>query len=399
MGKTFKVSQVIGAMETIAPPALAAAWDNVGLLIGDASTRARKLMLCIDLTMPVLDEAIAAHAQIVMAYHPIIFKPVSRLTAGATPVAYRAAAAGIAVYSMHTALDACKGGTNDVLAHALGLVNPQPLEDPPPADQCEIVVFVPQADLPAVTQAAFDAGAGRIGNYEDCSFQTRGLGTFRGLQGAHPTLGQVGKRETAPELRLEVVAPLARATQVAAAIRAVHSYEEPVVGMYPFRQLPSGVGMGRVGDLAHPTTVKTLLAGIKAAIGVAKLLVVRPQRGIGGGASGGMGVQPMGSRVAVAAATARPAGDTLVTRAACSAGSCGDSFRAAAARGATFYLTGEMRHHDALAAAAAGLTVACVGHSNSERPALAGLARNLGQMLPGLEIVTSRHDRDPFAVC
>ena len=92
MGKTFKVSQVIDAMETIAPPALAAAWDNVGLLIGDASAMARKLMLCIDLTSPVLDEAIAARAQMVMAYHPVIFKPISRLTAGATPVAYRAAA-------------------------------------------------------------------------------------------------------------------------------------------------------------------------------------------------------------------------------------------------------------------------------------------------------------------
>jgi putative NIF3 family GTP cyclohydrolase 1 type 2 len=89
----------------------------------------------------------------------------------------------------------------------------------------------------------------------------------------------------------------------------------------------------------------------------------------------------------------------LITRAACCAGSCGHSFRSAIARGATFYLTGEMRHHDALAAAAAGLTVACVGHSNSERPALARLANNLGQMLPGLEIVTSRRDLDPFTIC
>jgi dinuclear metal center YbgI/SA1388 family protein len=391
MGKTLRISQIVDALETIAPPSLAAAWDNVGLLIGDASARARKLMLCIDLTAPVLDEAIAARAQMVMAYHPIIFKPIARLTAGATPVAYRAAAAGIAVYSMHTALDAAKGGTNDVLAQALGLVNTQPLEDPPTKDECEIVVFVPEPDLPAITQAAFDAGAGRIGNYEDCSFQTRGLGTFRGLQGAHPTLGQVGRRETAPELRLEVIVPMARANQVAAAIRAVHSYEEPVIGVYPFRQLPAGVGMGRVGDLARPTSVKAILTTIKAVIGVTDLLVAGPQ---------GVRVADVPSARRAARTPAGPGGrDTLITRAACCAGSCGGLFRAAIARGATFYLTGEMRHHYALAAGAAGLTVACVGHSNSERPALARLAHNLGQMLPELEIVSSRQDRDPFMIC
>jgi hypothetical protein len=305
---------------------------------------------------------------------------------------------------MHTALDAAKGGANDCLADAMGLVDAQPLEDPPPADQCEIVVFVPQSDLPAVTQAAFDAGAGRIGNYEDCSFQTRGLGTFRGLQGAHPTLGRVGKRETAPELRLEVIAPVAKASQVAAAIRAVHSYEEPVIGIYPFHQLPANVGMGRIGNLAQPTTAKTLLARIKSAIGVTQLLVVRAQRGMGDFGEHSRAVPPMSPGV-TDVSSSRRAGvspthdDTPITRAACGAGSCGDLFRAAASRGATFYLTGEMRHHDALAAAAAGVTVACVGHSNSERPALARLAHNLRKLLPGLDIVSSGRDRDPFTIC
>src|ERR1035437_1185364 len=112
MGQTITISQIIDALETIAPPSLAADWDNVGLLVGDASARTRRLMLCIDLTEPVLAEAIAARAQMVMAYHPIIFKPIGRLTAAATPVAYKAAAAGVAVYSVHTALDAAEGGTN-----------------------------------------------------------------------------------------------------------------------------------------------------------------------------------------------------------------------------------------------------------------------------------------------
>lgn len=367
----MKVRDVIGELESFAPLHLAAEWDNVGLLVGDSGATVRKLLLCIDLTEAVLAEALAAGAQMVMAYHPSIFRPINRLTAQSQPVVYQAARKGLAVYAMHTALDVVPGGTNDVLAETMGLVDPRPLDPTAESDQCKIVVFAPPADVANLATAAFAAGAGRIGDYSGCSFFGQGIGTFFGEAGAHPTVGAAGRAEAVEEVRLEAIAPLSRAADVAAAIRAAHSYEAPAVDVYRLETLPGVRGLGRVGPLERPVTERTLIARIKKAIGVPKVWLARPK----------------GRTDA-----------TKVTMAACCAGSCGSVSQSAADAGATFYLTGEMRHHQALAATAAGLTVVCVGHSNSERKMLHRLAKRVKRSLPKLQTVVSRKDVDPFEI-
>ena len=367
-------------MESIAPPQLAADWDNVGLLVGDPQVHTRKLLLCIDLTASVLEEAFRVGAGMVMAYHPVIFKPVARLTSTDTPVVYQAARRGLAVYSMHTAYDAAPGGANDVLADVLGLTDRRPLEPIVRRGQCKIVVFVPGDDMHRVCEAAFAAGAGRIGNYRDCAFFTHGIGTFCGGIGSHPTIGRAGEHEAAEELRLEIVAPLANASAVCDAIRAAHSYETPAVDVYPLEDLPEGCGMGRIGRLARPASLSTLVARVKKATGCDKVLLAQPDGG----------KKPSPGRTS-------PRSAALAT-AACCAGAGGGLYRAALAGGAQVYLTGEMRHHDALAATAAGMAVICLGHSNSERIALASLAQRLSLALPGLAVARSAADRDPFVV-
>ncbi len=361
-----RVGDVVKSLEAMAAPTLAAEWDNVGLLIGDRSSPVSRVLLTIDLTGPVLREALDARAEMVMAYHPVIFKPIARLTSEAAPVAYAAARAGLAVYSMHTALDAAPGGTNDVLAEAIGLTHTSALEPVLRQEKCKVVVFLPPADLPRVLAAAFDAGAGKIGDYSECSFRTSGTGSFRGGAGARPARGRAGQPEQVEELRLEVPAPKSRLAEVVAAVRAAHSYETPAVDVYALDALPEGAGMGRIGRLAKATAPRTLVTRIKRALGVRHVLVA-------------------GAR-----------GDP-VTTVACCAGSCGSTFRAAVAGGAQMYVTGEMRHHDALAAAE-GLMVLCVGHSHSERITLSRLARRLRKDLPGLRVELSQADRDPFQI-
>ena len=363
----MKVSDVVTVLESLAPPSLATKWDNVGLLIGDEGRPAGRLMLCIDLTEPVLAEAIASKVRMVMAYHPVIFKDVSRVTRSAQPVVYEAARRGIAVYSMHTALDAAPGGTHDVLAGVLGLEAPAPLEPVDGAANCKIVVFVAPDHVAAVSRAAFDAGAGRIGDYTQCSFRTGGIGTFRGGAATNPTVGKAGQFEQAEELRLEVIAPCRCVAGVVAAVRAAHSYEEPAIDVYPLAPALEGHGMGRIGPLRRPAAPKALIERVKRAAKLTKLLVAS-------------------------------AGRDTVTTAAVAAGACGSLYKAAVAAGATFYLTGEMRHHDALAAAAAGMTVVCMGHSNSERITLPVLKRRIRKALPALDVVISRRDRDPFQI-
>ncbi len=366
-GSPASVADVCRVFEAIAPPALAAEWDNVGLLIGDRSATVKRVLLTIDLTEAVLREAVQARAEMVMAYHPVIFKPLSRLTAADAPGAYAAARAGLAVYSMHTALDAVAGGTNDVLAEVLGLCDTVPLERTAQPGQYKVVVFVPQRDLARVAQAAFDAGAGRIGNYTECSFSTGGIGTFRGGAGSRPAIGRAGRREQAEELRLEVLVPQAALPGVLEAIRRAHSYETAAVDVYALQGLPEESGMGRIGRLRRPASLATLVGRVKRALKVGKVLVAgRPRR--------------------------------TLTTVACCAGSCGELFRSAIAAGAQAYVTGEMRHHDALAASAAGLAVICVGHSNSERRALSRLAQRVRQSLPAVEVLLARADREPLEI-
>lgn len=363
------VREVCRVLDALAPPEQAEDWDNVGLLLGDPAGEVRRVLLCIDLTAEVLDEALTARAEMVLAYHPVIFKPVKRLTASSAPVSYRALREGLAVYCPHTALDVADGGTNDVLADMLELQDRRPLEPGRSAGRCKIVTFLPETDQEAVSRAAFDAGAGQIGEYDECSFTTRGLGSFRGSEHSRPTVGEPGRREAVEELRLEMIAPAGRVAGVCEAIRLTHSYEEPPIDVYPLEELPGPRGLGRVGRLARPVKLSTLLGRIRKGLGVPRLLV-----------AGGEDPERMIGTVAVGA------------------GACGSMWQAAADAGATLFLTGEMRHHDALAAAATGLCVVCAGHSNTERITLARLAERLAADLPELTATLATQDRDPFTI-
>jgi dinuclear metal center YbgI/SA1388 family protein len=237
-----RVSDLVDAMERIAPTRLAAPWDNVGLLVGDGSLPLERVLLTVDLTRPVLEEALHARCSAVIAYHPPLFDATKRFLAGS--MAFEAARSGIAVYSPHTALDVADGGTNDVLADVLGLTERAPLRLLDPAESAyKLVTFVPAEHVEAVSRAVFEAGAGHIGQYSSCSF-----------------------RGPADALR----------------------------------------------------------------------------------------------------------------------------------EGAEVFLTGELRHHDALKAVAAGMSLVCVRHSTSERVALGALEKRLTGQLPKVSFSVSREDRDPF---
>ena len=372
----MKIRDIVRVLDELAPPSMAMEGDNVGLLVGDAGAPLKRAVLCIDLTAAVLDEATAAKAQVIVAYHPVIYKPLMRLTAEATPIAYEAARRGFAVYSPHTALDAAPGGTNDALAALMGATDCRPLEPLIRRDQRKIVVFAPAEDLARVGQAAFAAGAGRIGNYYDCAFFGHGVGTFCGGEGTRPTVGRVGSHQAGEETRLEVIAPASRVEAVCRAIREAHSYETPAIDVYPLEESPAGAGMGRVGELPRPTPEAALIARVKKAAGVRRVLLTR------GGGSGGR--EDLRSRKGLVDRKRLGNPTRLVKTVACCAGSCGSLYRRAIAAGATFYLTGEMRHHDQVASAAAGMSVVCIGHAESERPVLAVLAGRLRQELPAL---------------
>ena len=188
----MRLSTIIDAMETIAPTRFAEDWDNVGLLAGDPTQSISAAMLTIDYTRAVADEAQRLGCDVVIAYHPPIFHPPKRLTVGS--LVFDAIRRGVAIYSPHTALDSADGGTNDVLADALGLESWTALKlAETGVSQLKLVTFVPESAVERVSRALFDAGAGRIGNYSSCSFRSTGTGTFFGKEGTKPMVGEERK--------------------------------------------------------------------------------------------------------------------------------------------------------------------------------------------------------------
>ena len=360
----MNVADLVRAMEEVAPTRLAAAWDNVGLLVGDARAPVSRVLLTIDCTRAVLDEARAGGAQAIVSYHPPLFAAQKRFLAGG--IAFEATRAGIAVYSPHTALDVAEGGTNDVLADVLGMKSRASLRPVEGRDiEWKLVTFVPADHVEAVSSALFAAGAGRIGKYSSCSFRTPGTGTFFGEQGADPTVGQAGRLEHAPEVRLETVVPIGRAEAAVRALRGAHPYEEPAFDLVRLAAVPEGLGFGRVGDI-NPADIRVLVDQVKSALAVEHVLAAGPL-------------------------------DREVRRVAVCAGSGGDLVDDALAARAELLLTGELRHHDALRAVENGLTIVCTRHSSSERAALLPLEARLSSLLPGVAVTRSVVDRDPFA--
>jgi hypothetical protein len=232
--------------------------------------------------------------------------------------------------------------------------------------QYKLITFVPAEAVEKVSAALFAAGAGRIGKYSQCSFRSDGTGTFFGEVGTNPTVGQSGKLEQAAEVRLETVVPIARIGEIVAALRASHPYEEPAFDLVKLAAPVENRGQGRMGTMAS-TLRSEVFARIKRALGLNHLLIAGPTEG-------------------------------SITRAACCAGACGDMLDDALRAKAELYLTGEMRHHDAVKAVRAGMTVVCTLHSNSERAVLSRLKEQLAKELPELGVVLSKMDRDPFSI-
>jgi dinuclear metal center YbgI/SA1388 family protein len=251
---------LLAVLDAIAPLRFAEPWDNTGLLTGEPDAEVTRALLAVDLTHAVADEALREGCGLVVAYHPFLFEPIKRVPPDS--LLHRVIRRGIAVYSPHTALDVAPGGTNDVLADALGLAERAPLK---------------------ITAAA------------------------------------------------------------------------------------EGQGIGRVGTLPVPRSREALIAGVKRALGLSAVLVAGPLTGD-------------------------------VKRAAVCAGAGRGLLAEALAHEVDLYLTGELPHHDALRAAAAGVTVVCTLHSNSERATLKRLQARLGEEAPGVAVRISESDRDPFVI-
>lgn len=260
----MRIADIITAIESWAPKWTAWEKDNVGLQIGDPSRTVKRILVTLDVTDSVVQEAINKKIDLIVSHHPLLFRPPATIST-LNPLGHiilRLAEHHIAVYASHTNLDSVKGGVSFSLAQRLGLMNVrflQPLQN----TLSKIIVFVPQEFADRVQSAMADAGAGKIGEYHECSFSVQGIGSFRSSLHAQPFRGSAGKKELVDEVRLEMIAPRATIESVIRAMKNVHPYEEAAYDIVPLLNDNPNFGMGALGDLPHPVSAKQYLDRLK----------------------------------------------------------------------------------------------------------------------------------------
>jgi dinuclear metal center YbgI/SA1388 family protein len=333
----------LAMVDELYPPDQAAAWDQVGLQVGDPDWPVARVLTSLDVTGAVLEEAAEVTDTLVLAHHPLLFRPLERLTpaTAAGRLALRAATSRIAVAAAHTNLDVAQDGTgtSQPVARVLGLTDTRPLTtEVTEGRRCKLVTFVPPEALEAVIDGVAAAGAGRIGEYERCTFRVRGTGTFRPLEGSDPYSGQIGQDAAEQEDRLEVELPTRRIGEVVRALIAAHPYDEVAYDLVPLLD-GALVGFGIVGELPEPLPLVEVAELIRSQLPAPHLRFAGDP-----------------DRLVTTVATVGGAGDSLIG--------------AAAASGADVYVTGDLRHHVTLDALEQGLAMIDAGHHATEAAAI-----------------------------
>ena len=244
------VKSICELIEEVAPLALQESYDNAGLLVGDSQMEVTSALVCIDITVEVIDEAISKNCNFIISHHPLIFNGLKRIT-GQNEVQRCVAKAiknDIAIYAAHTNLDNVLEGVSGRMAEKIGLKNVRILQ-PKQNVLLKLVTYVPKIHSFAVREALFNAGAGQIGNYDSCSFNSDGTGTFIANVNAQPFVGKIDELHSEPETKIEVILPDYLKYKVLDALISSHPYEEPAYDFIPLRNAWNQVGAGVVGEL------------------------------------------------------------------------------------------------------------------------------------------------------
>jgi dinuclear metal center YbgI/SA1388 family protein len=258
------VGEVMTALEAFAPPAYQENYDNAGLITGDKNWQVTGIMCCLDSTEAVLDEAISRGCNMVVAHHPIVFSGIKKITGKnyTERVIIKAIKHDIAIYAAHTNIDNVRMGVNEKIAQKLGLKNCRVLDQKKQVIK-QLHFYVPVANAEQVKQALFDAGAGQIGEYSECSFSLEGVGTFKPGNNSNPTIGSKGSRHHEQEMRVEIIFPYYLEAKVLHALKASHPYEEVAYGIFTLDNHHQLVGSGLAGELAEPMNEMDFLHFLK----------------------------------------------------------------------------------------------------------------------------------------
>ena len=260
----MQIKEVTSFLENIAPLSSQASYDNCGLIVGDAAQEITGVLVCLDCTEEVLEEAIELGANLIIAHHPIVFKGLKKFNGKnyVERTVIKAIKNDLAIYAIHTNLDHSIHGVNAEIARRLEIENPRILL-PNEGVLSKLVVYCPNDYVSVIEKALFDAGAGQIGNYAECDFVQEGIGAFKPIEGANPFEGKIGMRSLSEESKIEVLVSNHILSKVISAVKEVHPYEEVAYDVIPLSNENQTEGSGMIGELKNPMDALTFLAKLK----------------------------------------------------------------------------------------------------------------------------------------
>jgi len=361
----MKVKEIISWIDGIAPFSYQESYDNSGLQTGNPETEVKGSLVCIDVTEEVIDEALRLDANLIISHHPVIFGGLKTITGKTFPerIIIKALKKDIAIISVHTNLDRSFHGVSRRMAEKLGLINLKVL-DPVKDSLVKLVFFVPPDHLEKVREGIFEAGAGVIGEYDMCSFNLKGTGTFRGSQNTNPFVGQKGELHTEKEMRVETILPSYLQNNILQALLKSHPYEEVAYDIYPLKNEFSRAGMGMIGDIDPARDEQDFLDFVKEVF-LSKCIrhTALLNRKI--------------SRVAVCGGS----GSTLIGKAICA--------------GADIFITGDIKYHQFFEAENR-ILVADIGHYESEQFTKEIIYESLTEKFPKFAVHLSEVNTNPI---
>jgi dinuclear metal center YbgI/SA1388 family protein len=365
--KKMLIAELTTYLETLAPPSLQEDYDNSGLQVGELNIELQGALLCMDITKEVLEEAVSRDANLIISHHPLLFRGIKRIgnSDEKGQIIIEAIRKGITLYSIHTNLDNVPVGVNLALAKALGLQKPRIMEGIK-GRLTKLVVFCPVSHAADLRQALFDAGCGHIGNYDSCSFNIDGKGTFRALDGADPFVGDQGILHEEPEVRMETILPDYKTAQIIKAMLAAHPYEEVAYDLYPLSNTDPFLGAGMMGVLPSPMPREEFLAFLRLRL---NLPVIKHSH----------------SRL------------ENITRVAVCGGSGSFLIQSAMRQGADAFVSSDIKYHQ-FQEPGNGMLLCDIGHYESERLVLPHLAALLAEKFPNFAILVSERDSNPVKV-
>jgi len=360
----MKIKEIVRYLESLAPLSYQEDYDNAGLIAGDPEGEFNAALLCLDLTEPVMDEAIKKGCNLIISHHPLIFHAIKKLSPGRpeTNILIKALTARIALYAIHTNLDNVLEGLNAFAMRALGIFEYQVLRAFS-GKLSKLAVFTPLTHANKVRDALFDAGAGHIGDYNRCSFNIQGTGTFQPLGAAKPFVGELNRLHQGPEIRIEVVFQNHQKNEILQALLTNHPYEEVAYDIYPLSNSFSRAGSGLIGRMENPVTESAFLDHAKNTFQIPMLRhSALPNRPI--------------QKVALCTGS----GSFLIP----------DAIHA----GADIFLTADLKYHDFFLPSAS-ILLADIGHYESEKGVKEWLYHTLIEKFPTFAFLISEINTNP----